>query len=139
MSPRSVDSVKKSVLAAISIIRSHKCSSTNQFRKTDLGFAKSAFLQLRVSNVSCVSSGWSWMKQQTISGSEHKKLEAQQTHSKMVAINKYIAPTEETSTNAGTIMVRTGTPLNLNPAREEEIDLRQMDEQHVKSLQKEGE
>ena len=59
--------------------------------------------------------------------------------SKMVAINKYTAPTEETSTNAGTIMVRTGTPLNLNPAREGEIDLRQMDEQHVKSLQKEGE
>jgi hypothetical protein len=57
----------------------------------------------------------------------------------MVAINKYTAPTEETSTTTGTIMVRTGTPLNLNPAREEEIDLRQMDEQHVKSLQKEGE
>jgi hypothetical protein len=57
----------------------------------------------------------------------------------MVAINKHTAPTEETSTNAGTIMVRTGTPLDLNPAREEEIDLRQMDEQHVKSLKKEGE
>ena len=74
---------------------------------------------------------------------EHKNYtnasDAQQNYSKMVAVNKYTAPTEETSTNAGTIMVRTGTPLNLNPAREEEIDLRQMDEQHVKSLQKEGE
>ena len=73
---------------------------------------------------------------------EHKNKNAPESttnFSKMVAINKYTAPTEETSTNTGTIMVRTGTPLNLNPAREEEIDLRQVDEQHVKSLQKEGE
>lgn len=73
---------------------------------------------------------------------EHKNKNAQQrkqNYSKMVAINKYTAPSEETSTNAGTIIVRTGAPLNLNPAREEAIDLRQMDEQHVKSLQKEGE
>jgi hypothetical protein len=57
------------------------------------------------------------------------------TASKMVASNKYTAPKED----ATAIVVPTTTDdTSLNPAHDREIDLRQMDEQDVKALQKSG-
>ena len=55
---------------------------------------------------------------------------------KMVPNNKYTAPKEH-DTNA--IRVPTTTNASLNPAHDQEIDLRWMNEQDVKSLQKSGE
>jgi len=55
----------------------------------------------------------------------------------MVASNKYTAPKEDDSTTS-TIMIMIPTDNTLNPA-DREIDLRHMDEQEVKSLQKSGE
>ena len=58
----------------------------------------------------------------------------------MVVSNKYIAPKEtEREARDYDIVIPLTTGASLNPAAEQEIDLRQMDEQNLKSLQKTGE
>jgi hypothetical protein len=56
---------------------------------------------------------------------------------KMVASNKYSASNREGDITTA-IMVPTTNDASLNPADEQEIDLRQMDENDVKSLQQSG-
>ena len=59
----------------------------------------------------------------------------------MVVSNKYIAPkAEQEARDYDTVIPLTAASgASLNPAAEQEIDLRQMDEQNLKSLQKTGE
>ena len=61
----------------------------------------------------------------------------------MVVSNKYIAPKAEQEARDYdydmVIPLTTASGASLNPAAEQEIDLRQMDEQNLKSLQKTGE
>jgi len=54
----------------------------------------------------------------------------------MVASSKYTAPKED---DTSAIIIPTKTDVSPNPAHDREIDLSQMDEQDVKSLQKSGE
>jgi hypothetical protein len=53
----------------------------------------------------------------------------------MVASSKYTAPKEDDFT---TIVVPTTIDASLNPANDQQIDLRQMDEQDLKCLEKSG-
>jgi hypothetical protein len=59
----------------------------------------------------------------------------------MVVSNKYIAPKAEQEARDYDMVISltTASGASLNPAAEQEIDLRQMDEQDLKSLQKTGE
>ena len=68
--------------------------------------------------------------------SSHNSLGTLLKTSKMVASSKYTAPKED---DTSAIIIPTKTDVSPNPAHDREIDLSQMDEQDVKSLQKSGE
>ena len=70
----------------------------------------------------------------------HIDHERKRKRRRMAANNKYTAPkAEEEGRHNDVIMIMITTGEAINPAQEQEIDLRHMDEQDVKSLKTNGE